>query len=321
VVPDHFIISTFLLTLTLYIAGKMMKKGRNMSIGETILLFVFTAGVSLNNGIKTFIANFFTRQKRFFRPANLIFAIILPAILIWLFARWEYRIYEYPKWKARREMRINMTKKQREKVYLMVKDTTSLTDDKEIRKQARAIWHKQRQEKLRKRNRKPMYSHQGQPIKKTEFWNWTDITTPRTATIVENLFGESIILHQDNLLGDTLRGRPVIVKYRWWVNYIAETLLVILLMGGIWFGRRKLFMWLCLSWFAYDMLLHLVLGFGINEIYIMSPHWLFVFPLCIGYLIKSLEGRHLAVARCTIGALFAYLIIYNVTLIVEYFVM
>ena len=28
---------------------------------------------------------------------------------------------------------------------------------------------------------------------------------------------ESIMLHQDELLGDTLRNRPLIVVYRWWI--------------------------------------------------------------------------------------------------------
>ena len=32
----------------------------------------------------------------------------------------------------------------------------------------------------------------------------------RSQTLVENFFGESIMLHQQNLLGDVLRNRPVI---------------------------------------------------------------------------------------------------------------
>lgn len=58
--------------------------------------------------------------------------------------------------------------------------------------------------------------------------NWTDKTTSRSQTLVENFFGESIMLHQQNLLGDVLRNRPVIVKYQSAVNYVVEAFIVVL---------------------------------------------------------------------------------------------
>lgn len=58
--------------------------------------------------------------------------------------------------------------------------------------------------------------------------NWTDKTTSRSQTLVENFFGESIMLHQQNLLGDVLRNRPVIVKYQSAVNYVVEACIVVL---------------------------------------------------------------------------------------------
>ena len=39
------------------------------------------------------------------------------------------------------------------------------------------------------------------------------------------------------------------------------------------------------------MVLHLVLGFGIIEVYIMSGHWLFVVPIAIAYLIAHAAPR------------------------------
>ena len=45
-----------------------------------------------------------------------------------------------------------------------------------------------------------------------------------------------------------------------------------------------------MSFFAMDMALHLGLGFGINEIYIMSPHYLFVIPIAAAFLLKRLHG-------------------------------
>ena len=97
-------------------------------------------------------------------------------------------------------------------------------------------------------------------------------------SIIENLFGETIQLHQDHLLQDTLRARPLIVHYRYALNYIVEALVVLLFLGGIWFGRRARLMWLALSFWAFDMAIHVVLGFGLNEVYIMGAHWLSPLP-------------------------------------------
>ena len=46
-----------------------------------------------------------------------------------------------------------------------------------------------------------------------------------------------------------------------------------------------------MSFFLMDMLLHMGLGFGINEIYIMSAHYLFVLPIGMAYLFKAIEKR------------------------------
>ena len=62
-VPDHFIISMYMLILTLYICGKMRQRRQTLSIWQTIVFFLVTAGTSLNNGIKVFMAAFFTNGK------------------------------------------------------------------------------------------------------------------------------------------------------------------------------------------------------------------------------------------------------------------
>ena len=69
------------------------------------------------------------------------------------------------------------------------------------------------------------------------------------------------MIHEEYLLGDVLVNRPVIVRYVNWFNYVVEALLVVLALIGIWMGRKSRFLWLCLSCFAIDMLLHLGLGF------------------------------------------------------------
>ena len=46
-----------------------------------------------------------------------------------------------------------------------------------------------------------------------------------------------------------------------------------------------------MSFFLMDMALHLGLGFGINEVYIMSPHYLFVIPIAIAFLLRGTAKR------------------------------
>ena len=113
----------------------------------------------------------------------------------------------------------------------------------------------------------------GTPMKKEGYWKWTDVTTSRLQTIYENLFGETIQFHRQHFLEDTLVFRPVFVKYDWIWSYVVEGIILLLSAIGLWCGRCSRFLWLAMSFFGFDMLIHLVLGFGINEIFIMAPHW------------------------------------------------
>ena len=79
IVPDHFTISMFLLLITLYISGVCIQKGREFNWWQSAILFFITAGVTLSNGIKVFLAGFFVNLRDFFRPKYLLMAVILPA--------------------------------------------------------------------------------------------------------------------------------------------------------------------------------------------------------------------------------------------------
>ena len=275
-VPDHFGLSTTALILTLYVAGRSLLRGRPLTKAQTVLFFLLTAGISLNNGIKVFLASWGTSGKRFFRPAHLLLAVIVPSALIWGFARWEWQTFEKPKYLARQEA------------------------------------------KERRRMKKAVYAHQGKPMGQGEFSSWTDATTPRLESIVENLFGEPIQLHTDHVLGDVLINRPVIVPYRYAASYAVEVFVVLFFLAGIWMGRRSRFLWIALSWMGFDMIIHVVLGFGLNEVYIMSPHWLFVLPIAMGFALLRLRGRWLLAARVALMGLSVFLLAYNASLYVQY---
>ena len=68
-----------------------MKEQKEMGIWQTVLLFLLTAGISLNNGLKNnFLPIFFTRGKRFFTIKNLLLAIILPFAAVFTVGEWQH---------------------------------------------------------------------------------------------------------------------------------------------------------------------------------------------------------------------------------------
>lgn len=322
-VPDHFILSMAALLMTLYISGMSMKRGEMLSAWQTIALFAVTAGISLNNGLKVFIASLATRRLRFFRPGFLVLAVILPSLLIWGFARWEYRTFVWPKEMARHELKMKKSREQTERIRQEVRDSIGTADSAKVEKMVREIKQKRAVAKYRADHKKIWNRNTGKPIAKGEFMRWTDITTPRWDTAVENLFGEAIVLHSDYLLGDVLRDRPVIVRYRCPMHYVFEAIIILLFAGGIWFGRKSLFMWTAMAFFMMDMALHVGLGFGINEIYIMSPHYLFVIPIAIGFMLRRLQhsgamGRWTRIVRATVVVTAVWCWANNLYLLISY---
>lgn len=334
IVPDHFVISILLLILALYVSGRRIKHNHPLKIWQTVVYFVLTAGTSLNNGLKIFFSALFVNRKRFFCPKYLLLAVILPAALLWGFCRWEYRTFVWPVEMARKEMKAKKTaekKARQERMAQLKQIKDSLTKDsiqrglkiitpEEIAQKAKNDSIQKAKQLARNEARKKRGPKQGAPIMKGEFMNWTDATSSRTLSIVENLMGESIQLHQDYVLQDELRHRPMFVNYRYAFNYIVEALIIILFLAGIWAGRKSRYLWLVMSYFGLDMLLHIGLGFGLNEVYIMTGHWIYALPIAIGFLLK--ETRHQRYSLClkslllTIGL---FLLIYNGILIIGYF--
>ena len=310
-VPDHFILSMMMLLLTLLLAGRQMKEGRQMKRSQTFWLFFFTAGISLNNGIKVFLANLFVNGKRFFRPQNLILTVAVPALLMWLFCRWEYKTFVVEKEKARHAQKKQEREEKREKERVLRLETARKDSIRKAQGDTMAA-----AAPVKPAVKKRVYT--GKPIGKGEFMRWTDITTSRWETTVENLFGESLQLHEQHLLGDVFRRRPIIVRYDHWWNYGVEAVVVLLFLIGVWCGRHSRFLWLVLSFMGVDMLLHMGLGFGINEIYIMSPHYLYALPIAMAYLLKA-KTRMLRLAVRTLVLLLAvYLWIHNGYLLTQY---
>ena len=300
IVPDHFTISMFLILLTLYISGICIKKGREFQWWQSAILFFIMAGVTLSNGVKVFLAGFFVNLKDFFRPKYLLLAVVLPAILLLGIAVWEHHTFVEPRQQAREAMKQRKAEEEKTRVAQMSPEARARFEAKKAK----------REMVLQRQAAKT-----GKPMEDKGFLKWTDISTSRWQTVYENLFGEAIQFHRQHFLEDTLVGRPVFVPYLSWFSYVVEAIVVLLSLVGIWFGRRNRFLWLCLSCLAMDMGIHLVLGFGINEVFIMAPHFLFVLPIATAFLLREVKGHSI---RLTIVALTAYLLTYNGILLTHF---
>lgn len=286
-VPDHFAISLFLITLTAYIAGTYMKRQRHMPAWLTALLATITCGVTLTNVAKTWLAALWTNGRHFWHLKSQLLTTILPLMII---AGGYFLQYEYLAKPDNLVQQHNIEKK--------------LKKDAKFAKQY--YEHKKWMENRRSFNNTD-----------NTILQWIDTKTNRIATITENLFGESFQLHQDHLLDDTNKSRPVIVTYRHWYNYLIEAIIVALFIGGIIIGRKNKFCLMILSWFAVDMTMHIILGFALTEVYIMTSHWALALPVAIASLLSAYKGKQRIALRLVLFAVTIWLFAWNIPLVIE----
>lgn len=281
-VPDHFVISLMLLSLTLYITGKKMKKGQLLTAWQSLVLTFFTAGMATSNGVKTLLAGLFTNGKKVFTCKFISIGVVLPLFLLLGIQQSQYYLLEVPQQAVVRHIESETLKKNPQKV----------------------LEHKKQRDEWQR-------THLGQPVGDGVITKLMDVSTPRIPTIVENFFGESIQLHQRSLLKDVSWERPIFVEYNWSVNYIIEAFVVLLFIVGIVFSYKQRFFKMLLAWFACDLTLHLILGFAVTEVYIMTSGWAFIIPISYGYLLKRLSMKWLKLMRVALIMLTVYLWIYN----------
>lgn len=284
-VPDHFALSLPLLLLTLLIAGRKLKEGKPMKLWQSALLFFLTAGVTLTNGVKVALAAWFAGGRKVFAWRS-IAAFVVPTLLLGAIYVWQQDAIVAPQ--ERKIKRIEAAVAKKDPVRI-----ANLKEHNDFVKQ-------QNGEAL---------------TKNVPLLEWSDITTDRWQSAVDNLFGESLQLHRDNLLEDVQQTRPVFVQYRSALNYVVEALLVVLLAVGAWMARREKFFLMVLSWFGFDMLMHMGFGFGLNEVYIMTAHWAFIIPIAAGYILRRSNSM---VPRVLVAALAVWLWAYNAAIVIGY---
>ncbi|WP_334105557.1 DUF6080 domain-containing protein [Leyella stercorea] len=284
-VPDHFALSLPLLLLTLLIAGRKLKEGKPMKLWQNALLFFLTAGVTLTNGVKVALAAWFVNGRKVFAWRS-IAAFVVPTLLLGAIYVWQQDAIVAPQERKIKRIEAAVAKKDPARI-------AKLQEHNDFVKQ-------QNGEAL---------------TKNVPLLEWSDITTDRWQSAVDNLFGESLQLHRDYLLEDVQQTRPVFVQYRSALNYVVEALLVVLLAVGAWTARREKFFLIVLAWFGFDMLMHMGFGFGLNEVYIMTAHWAFIIPIAAGYILRRSNSM---APRVLVAALAVWLWAYNAAIVIGY---
>lgn len=284
-VPDHFALSLPLLLLTLLIAGRKLKEGKPMKLWQSALLFFLTAGVTLTNGVKVALAAWFVNGRKVFAWRS-IAAFVVPTLLLGAIYVWQQDAIVAPQERKIKRIEAAVAKKDPARI-------AKLNEHNDFVKQ-------QNGEAL---------------TKNVPLLEWSDITTDRWQSAVDNLFGESLQLHRDYLLEDVQQTRPVFVQYRSTLNYVVEALLVVLLAVGAWMARHEKFFLMMLAWFGFDMLMHMGFGFGLNEVYIMTAHWAFIIPIAAGYILRRSNSM---APRVLVAALAVWLWAYNAAIVIGY---
>ena len=287
--PDHFGISMFFLLMTAYIAGKSIKEEKQMTKWTTAIIFLLSTGVTTTNCVKVGLAQWFSNGRKFWNLRNFCIAIILPSCII---LGSFFLIQEYIQ-KPEQERR-----------------------DKAFNKSMKNAHFREEMNKKHKRMDKILSNS----IMKGETFRWTDTKLSRSHSIVENLFGESLMFHEEKLLHDVNDDRPVFVSYSNCTCYVVIGVIILLLIWGIFYGYHHKFMLMCMSWFGFDMFLHLVLGFALVEVYIMTAHWAFIIPIAIAYILKRLAGtKYQTILQYIVIFLTAFILVYNSNLLIRYF--
>lgn len=302
-VPDHMILSMTLLLTTIYLAAKAAKNGRQMSTWKALVLCFLATGISTTNSVKIWLIDVMGMQgKGAFRTVAWWKRFVLHGMMYLLPLGAAGGLYYY-----------------QTKTMFAEEDSHAREMDARF-KQRNPEKAAEREAKYSKR----IAENESKQLIDSKLFQWTDFTLPLGESIVENILGEGLQLHDEHTLQDSNgeRHRPAIVNYSNWYNYLVEFVIVALLIVGMWFGRRERLMWMAMSVMAFDALLHVGFRFALIDVYIMTAHWAFVIPFAVAYIYKGVEKqKELRTILLTVVTLLTlFLWFHNLTLTYNYIV-
>lgn len=281
--PDHFAFSQFFLILYTYLWTK--NKSKETQKKSLFFTYIIICGITITNGIKILLSLLFFKRGRGFLKYSLLSIIILAVTTL------IPRILT---------IGIDYSRNNTDITYLAKKYVNSInnkhfySDEKEIEGKYHVIKPdcspKQNESNKQLKEQKVsitgnflFYKLRGIFL---EYMVWTGETVSRFDAFVYNMFGESSILHKNSINKDGIG----FVSYSNIFINVVNYIFILMVFCGIYIGRKTPLMKLLTIFLSTDILLHIIIGFGINEVHIFSPHYLFIYVISIGYLIKNTTG-------------------------------
>lgn len=292
-ISDHMAITLPLLLLSIYWAGKAVKENRVMPLWQSLPLLFVSTGVTTTNCVKVVIADFFTRWKK-----SSLWGLVRHYLLFLIPLGVVLGLYFY-------------------------QDSTSQDEERRSIKHTveKRIERDKAFAKYWKENEKQNIERKKQQLVHVSIATNTEYHIDRLPSLIENIFGEGLILHDTYVLRDSNKNnRPVDVRYRHWWQYCIEFQIVAMFLLGIWLGRRERVMWIAAMMFLFDMILHVGLNFASSDVYIMTAHWAFVIPIAYAYILKHFKGQPIvdSFVRCIVLFFTIYMLANNVPLIIHH---
>lgn len=131
-------------------------------------------------------------------------------------------------------------------------------------------------------------------------------------TVISRFFGAPILLPGYTVVDEKFPFGPwgAIVNYtEAWQYAIVIGFFGFLIWSIIVNRKNKLVIFIALN-FLFDIVIHVFLKFGLGEAFIYAGHWLFLFPILIGWLIKAYDNR-IGYAITSLLVIFTIVLAYN----------
>lgn len=134
------------------------------------------------------------------------------------------------------------------------------------------------------------------------------------------LFSNFIIRDKNNMKGFNFKGLLMDV-YSSWIPYVFIAILLILLVWSYLKNFKNILVQIIMISFFIDIVIHCIMRFGLHTSYIYGGHFIFVYPLLVGWLFHSYKSFPNALSFLVIitSVLLSYLVLNNSIRMVEFF--
>lgn len=135
------------------------------------------------------------------------------------------------------------------------------------------------------------------------------------------LFSNFIVTDRNNMQGYEYKGLLMDV-YSSWVPYIFIAVLLALILWSYFKNFRNKLVQILMVSFIFDIIIHCVMRFGLHTAFIYGGHFVFVYPLLIGWLMSAYKNspKTLSFIISVFFILFVYVLANNCLRMNEFFI-